>query len=135
MIFVDSNVLIDLSDRVGSWSSWSRVVLRGYRDQLVTSVVVFAEISARFSDLESVRIFLDSLGIALIPPDDRAAFRAGLAFRAYRRAGGERKAILPDFLIAGHASALDATLLTRDRQRFASYFPELKLIAPETDNG
>jgi predicted nucleic acid-binding protein len=135
MIFVDSNVLIDLSDRAGGWSSWSRITLRGYRERLATNHVVFAEVSARFANLDSVGIFLDSLGIAVLPLDAPAAFRAGQAHAAYRRAGGTRQAILADFLIAGHASALDATLLTRDRQRFASYFPELKLIAPETQNG
>ena len=74
-------------------------------------------------------------GIVTLPLDERAAFRAGQAHAAYRRAGGERQAILADFLIAGHASVLDAALVTRDRQRFASYFPELRLIAPETHNG
>jgi predicted nucleic acid-binding protein len=135
MIFVDSNVLIDLSDRIGSWSSWSRIVLRSYGDRLATNTVVFAEIGARFSNIGSVGIFLDSLGIALLPLDERAAFRAGQAHAAYRRAGGPREAILADFLIAGHASVLDAALVTRDRQRFASYFPELTLITPETQNG
>jgi predicted nucleic acid-binding protein len=133
MIFVDSNVLIDLSDRIGVWSSWSRTTLRGYREPLVTNAVVFAEISARFSDLDLVDIFLGSLGVALLPLDSRAAFRAGEAHAAYRRAGGARQAILADFLIAGHASVLGAMLATRDRQRFASYFPELRLLSPEDD--
>ncbi len=135
MIFVDTNILIDLLDRSDDWSSWSRVSIRGFREPLVTNHVVFAELAPRYAEPASVAGFLKVVGVEILPLDDRAAFRAGLAFRAYRRAGGQRKAILPDFLIAGHASALDATLLTRDRQRFASYFPELNLIAPETDNG
>ena len=135
MIFLDSNIVIDLADRVGFWSSWSRVVLRRYREQPVINPIVLAEFAPRFAALETVMGFLESLGIAVLPLDARAAFRAGQAHVAYRRSGGERHAVLADFLIAGHASVLGASLVTRDRQRFASYFPELKLIAPETENG
>jgi predicted nucleic acid-binding protein len=135
MIFVDTNVLIDLLDRSGVWSSWSRISMRGYRQPLVTNHVVFAELAPHFAEPAFAAGFLGVVGVELLPLDAPAAFRAGRAHAAYRRAGGAREAILADFLIAGHASVLDAALVTRDRQRFASYFPELRLIAPETDNG
>ena len=37
-----------------------------------------------------------------------------------------------DVTIGAHASALGATLVTRDRQWFATYFADLSLITPET---
>ena len=43
--------------------------------------------------------------------------------------------MIADFLIAGHAVVLNAALVTRDKRRIASYFPELTLITPESDNG
>jgi predicted nucleic acid-binding protein len=60
-----------------------------------------------------------------------AAWRGGQAYREYRKRGGDRPPLLPDFLIGGHAQALGATLLTRDPRRFRSYFPDLNLITPE----
>lgn len=69
--------------------------------------------------------------VSLVEMDVAAALRAAAAFREYRRRGGSRRTILPDFLIAGHAVALGATFVTRDR-RLGSYFPDLTLITPET---
>ncbi len=67
-----------------------------------------------------------------MPLTNEVAIRAGQAHRLYRDRGGTRDAILADFLIGAHAAVRRAPLITRDRQRFASYFPELTIIAPET---
>ena len=61
-----------------------------------------------------------------------AAFLAGKAFLAYRRRGGARRSPLPDFYIGAHAAVRGYRLLTRDRARYATYFPTLDLIAPAT---
>jgi hypothetical protein len=61
------------------------------------------------------------------------AFRAGIAFQEYRRKGGPRQSILPDFLIGGQAANRGWPILTRDSKRFASYFPELTIIDPLED--
>ncbi len=61
----------------------------------------------------------------------QVAFRAAQAFREYRLSGGGRTAILPDFFIGAHASTLRAPLLTRDARRYRTYFPALRLLAPE----
>jgi predicted nucleic acid-binding protein len=63
-----------------------------------------------------------------IPP--AAAFLAGHAHADYRRAGGTREAVLPDFLIGAHAAVTGRPLLTRDRRRVAAYIPGATLIAP-----
>ncbi|HXN39596.1 MAG TPA: type II toxin-antitoxin system VapC family toxin [Solirubrobacteraceae bacterium] len=63
---------------------------------------------------------------------DPAAFLAGHAHAAYRRAGGTRDAVLPDFLIGAHAAVTSRPLLTRDPRRVATYMPGVTLVAPET---
>ena len=131
MIFVDSNVVIDLVED-GDWTDWSKRVLGGRVEPLVASVIVAAEVSRAFSDADAVLVFLRELGIALDPITPDIAWRAGHAHVAYRLAGGTQRTILADFLIGAHAEMLGATLITRDRARFATYFPDLTLITPET---
>ncbi|MEO9130323.1 MAG: type II toxin-antitoxin system VapC family toxin [Sphingomonas sp.] len=137
MIFVDTNVVIDLLEENSHWSAWSRdEVLKGTASRaLITDVIVLAECAAHFGDLEEALRYFADLGIAVKEIPVAAAFRAGLAHKLYRRSGGKQRSILADFLIGAHASVLGARLLTRDRQRFVSYFPELTLITPENDNG
>jgi predicted nucleic acid-binding protein len=136
MIFVDSNALIDLSSGREPWVNWSRSAVADAcaSGPVVINAVVFAELAPNFTSIDILSGFLETVGIEVVDLSRAAAYRAGQAFAAYRQAGGKRDAILADFLIGGHASALGAALLTRDRQRFAGYFPELKVIAPETNN-
>lgn len=135
MIFVDSNIVIDQIED-GKWTSWSQQALEARRDQpLVANLIVFAEVSRNFACGEDVEIFLGEAGIALAPLTPDVAFRAGRAQVAYRLAGGQRDAILADFMIGAHAASLGATLITRDRARFATYFPELTLLTPESTDG
>lgn len=135
MIFVDSNIVIDLIED-GAWTDWSKRALDARRGvPLVANMVVVAEISRAFATAEDVLIFLRELGIALAPLTPEQAFRAGRAQVDYRLSGGRHGAILADFLIGAQAENLGAALVTRDKRRFATYFPELKLITPETENG
>lgn len=135
MIFIDSNVVIDVLETGSRWSEWSRRKLGlGHARGLAINHVVLAEVAPSFENLLSELMFFDAVDVAIAPLTDKAAYRAGKAHAAYRAAGGGREAILADFLIAGHASILGATLLTRDRARFATYFPELALLTPEDDD-
>lgn len=52
-------------------------------------------------------------------------------FVRYRREGGQRRSPLPDFYIGAHAQTGQFPLLTRDATRYRTYFPKVKLIAPE----
>ena len=60
-----------------------------------------------------------------------AAFLAAKAFVRYRRRGGGRSALLPDFFIGAHAAVDDLTLLTRDASHHRTYFPTVRLVTPD----
>lgn len=133
MIFLDSNIVIDLIEGSTSFSAWSRAAIaRQRRGTCVANMVVFAECADHFESAQQQLDYFNDFGIGLVDLAAEGARRAGRAHRAYRRAGGKSRGVLADFLIGGHAASLGATLLTRDRQRFASYFPDLTLFTPET---
>ena len=129
--FVDSSVLLDLFTEDPRWLSWSQTQLTqaAQRGAIVLNAIVLAEISPRFPRIETLHSALPSMAVIEdIPP--AAAFLAGHAHADYRRSGGTREAILPDFLIGAHAAVTDRPLLTRDLSRVATYIPGAKLVAP-----
>ena len=132
MIFVDTNVLVDLINNDPVWAQWSRRELASAKalDELAISPIVYAELSFGYPRIEDLDLMLDTTGIGLMPIPRRALFLAGKAFRQYRAAGGTRTGVLPDFFVGAHALIAGAPLLTRDPRRYRTYFPDLRLIAP-----
>jgi predicted nucleic acid-binding protein len=59
-----------------------------------------------------------------------AAFLAAKAHALYRKRRGTKLSPLPDFFIGAHAAVQGYSLLTRDPDRYRSYFPTVRLIAP-----
>lgn len=129
--FVDSSVLLDIFTEDPRWLAWSQEQLTNaaQRGALVLNAIVLAEIAPRFPLVEELRAALPSMTIIEEIPLG-ASFLAGHAHAAYRRAGGTREAILPDFLIGAHAAVTNRPLLTRDPRRIATYIPGAMLIAP-----
>ena len=130
-VFIDSSVLLDVFTEDPRWLAWSQAQLTraAQRGAIVVNAVVLAEVAPRFSRIEALRLALPSMAVVEeIPP--AAAFLAGHAHADYRRAGGTREAILPDFLIGAHAAVTARPLLTRDPRRVATHIPGAKLIAP-----
>ena len=70
------------------------------------------------------------MGVILLPIPHAAAFLAGKVHLSYRRKGGTKSNVLPDFFIGAHAAVLGCPILTRDARRYATYFPMVRLIAP-----
>ena len=132
MTFVDSNVLLDLLTDDPAWADWSirRLEMAAADGSLCIDPAVYAEVSVRVSRIESLDAWLDALRISLVATPRAALFLAGKAFAGYRAAGGARTGVLPDFFIGAHAAVAGRPLLTRDRGRFATYFPTPELIAP-----
>ncbi len=91
--------------------------------------VVFSEISPGSTSAPAVLEVLRRLGIDYDPILPEAAWLAGKIFLDYRRAGGERSTMVPDFLIAAHAQVQCDRLAAIDRGYLRKYFTGLKLIS------
>lgn len=131
-VLIDSNVLLDVFTEDPRWYGRSAAVLADVagRHELIVNPIVYAEISVGFDRIEELDAVLpgDSFRREALPWE--AAFLAGKCFVRYRRAGGARRAPLPDFYIGAHAAIRGIPLLTRDAARYRTYFPRLDLILP-----
>ena len=130
MILIDTNVLIDLLGNDPVWADWSRNQLNvlGAIDTMAINEFVYAELSPSHRRREDLDAFLGRTRLALVRTPRAALFVAGNVFRQYRRAGGPRTSVLPDFFIGAHAMVSGVRLLTRDPRRYRSYFPGIELI-------
>jgi hypothetical protein len=132
MILADTNVLIDVVENDPNWADWSQRQLEAAAasDDLAINAVVYAELSVGYRSIHDLDAMLAAAGIVLMQIPRPALFLAGKAFRRYRRAGGTKTGVLPDFLIGAHAVVEDAALITRDAARYQRYFRGIALIAP-----
>jgi predicted nucleic acid-binding protein len=82
---------------------------------LVVCDVVAAEYFALLLNEEKFRQSLSGLGIVFSPTSLDAARLAGRLFRSYRRRGGPREHLVPDFLIGAHAQRQADQIAAVDR--------------------
>lgn len=132
MTFLDANVLLDIAQTKSEWFEWSsaRLSERFGLGPLLINDVVYAEISVGFPTVERLDHFLDLIGVTLERSPKPALLLAAQAHLQYRRQGGTRLGVLPDFFIGAHAVQAQAPLVTRDPRRYRAYFPTLELISP-----
>jgi hypothetical protein len=97
---------------------------------LVINPIIYSEISLSFESADALENYISGDDFDRRPLPYKAAFLVGRAFLAYRKQGGQKAMPLPDFYIGAHAQIENLTLLTRDANRYRTYFPKVKLIAP-----
>lgn len=129
---VDSIVLIDVATGGSEWADWSASMITRVAEEgrVVINPIIYAEVSLGFDRIEELE---EAIPVEYFAREDlpwEAAFLAGQIFLEYRRAGGARRAPLPDFYIGAHAAVAGYTLLTRDARRYRTYFPKLRIIFP-----
>jgi predicted nucleic acid-binding protein len=130
----DSNVVLDIIDPASAWFDWSRKWFAHCREEgvMVVNPVVLAEASARLEKFSDVVAMVNSTGLVFESMPMEAAHLAGQTHYLYRRNGGLRERVLPDFLIGAHAAVKGYRILSRDHSRFRTYFSNLEIIAPDT---
>lgn len=131
-ILVDTNVLLDVVTDDPRWANWSQRQLEiwSLRGALVINPVIYAEFSTGFERIEEVDAALSDASVVLTAIPRAALFLAGKTFLSYRRRGGRRTGVLPDFFIGAHAAVAGLPLLSRDIGRYRTYYPTIELIVP-----
>jgi predicted nucleic acid-binding protein len=129
---VDSNVLLDVLGADPTFGPPSanalRTVLR--EGQLLACEVVWAEVAGSFVSAAAAQDALKLLNLEFSALTIEAALEAGLAWKAFRKQGGQRTRVAANFLIGAHALCQSDRLLTRDGGFYRSYFKRLTIVDP-----
>jgi hypothetical protein len=130
---IDSCVLLDVITGDPRWADWSASQIATALDagRVVINPLIYAEVSVGFESFEDLDDLLPARDFEREPLPFAAGFAAGKAFVRYRRHGGGKRSPLPDFYIGAHATIAGYQLLTRDTNRYRTYFPKLGIIAPD----
>ncbi|RYD26425.1 MAG: PIN domain-containing protein [Verrucomicrobiaceae bacterium] len=128
---LDSSVVILLQRPQPGWEKWREVLIAASaQGPLLISPVVFAECSAGYPTTEAALREFRLIQIDFDPLGPEAAHLAGQTFIRYRREGGPRQHLIPDFLVAAHAAVQADRLMAIDRSYLRRYFPNVLLLAP-----
>lgn len=132
MVLVDTNVLLDVLEDDPDWAEWSIRQLRALSqvNALRINPIIYAELSLAFESLSRLDRAIAGMQIGYDEIPRAGLFLAGRAFVRYRREGGQKSNVLPDFLVGAHAAVAGCRVLTRDPRRYRHYFPTVEVIAP-----
>lgn len=128
---IDSSVLVAVYKGEADGAAWLDLLqVQRQAGRLIACEVVVAEIAALIGTELETFTFLGDMGVEYDPIQPRAAMLTGQIFAAYRRSGGPREHLIPDFLIGAHALRQADRLAAADRGYLRRYFPKLKVVAP-----
>ncbi|PIE03326.1 MAG: DNA-binding protein [Acidobacteria bacterium] len=131
-ILVDSCVLLDIFTDDPNWADWSEKMLIKYSqtNTLYINSIIYTEVSIGFNNIEEVELAVKEAGVKVLELPREALFLAGKVLLKYKRNKGVKSSTLPDFFIGAHALVSAFNLITRDRTKYKTYYPNLKLIVP-----
>lgn len=132
MLIVDTNVLVAVLQDDPQWADSSIGQLRAQSKvhELIVNPVIYAELSLMFEAMEALDAAVERMDLRFQELPRPSLFLAGKAFVRYRREGGNKHNVLPDFFIGAHAAVQRYGILTRDARRYRSYFPTVDLMTP-----
>jgi predicted nucleic acid-binding protein len=132
VVAVDTSVLLAIFKGERKGQLWLECLQSASESgALLVSSVVIAEVRSFFPSDATCRSALQDLDIRHSALNEIAANLAGKIFRDYRKEGGPRTTILPDFLVAAHAAAQADSLATEDRGYLRAYFPQIRILSPD----
>ena len=131
-LLVDSNVILDIFLNDPTWADWSESSLAAHSlsKTFYINSIIYTEVSIGFERIEALETAFHRGGFQLLEIPKEALFLAGKAYLNYRKRRGAKRSPLPDFYIGAQAAVLGLDLITRDVNRYRTYFPTVNLICP-----
>ena len=132
-MLVDTNILIDVVNDDPRWADWSihQLCVQSKIHVLSINPIIYSELSSAFSKIEDLDDVLQTMGLKFVQIPKPALFLAAKAFLMYQKKGGNKHNVLGDFFVGAHAAVSRLPVLTRDTQRFQTYFPSVELVSPK----
>lgn len=138
MILFDTNVLIYAFDRHSPLHGWARqsIAEAVSGDGGAIDVVSLAELCVGDTQPNAVAERIRRWDVDILDLPVAAAEVCAGAYREYRFRRHAQSGLpsprlpLPDFFVGAHATVMGWPLATADSRRFATYFPDLVLMAP-----
>lgn len=128
---VDSSALIAILKAEPTADAWISILNNASQQgPLVICNTVAAEISALFASSDEWVEFCDSFHLHLVADTPASCWEAGQRFARYRRSGGLREHLIPDFQVAAHALHHADRLATSDRGFHRNHFSDLTVLRP-----
>ncbi|MEI6537029.1 MAG: type II toxin-antitoxin system VapC family toxin [Verrucomicrobiaceae bacterium] len=128
---IDTSVLLAIREKEPGHELWEELLCAAAgAGHLCICPVVFAELSPGSGSDTRLRAQLEPLAISYDNFSPSSAHLAGCIHWRYRREGGPREHLIPDFLVAAHAQVQCDLLAAIDRGYLRRYFPRLKILRP-----
>lgn len=128
---IDSSVLWAIINDEPAAERWLEALVNAATDGLlVICPVTFSELAPSTGNASDLLSYLEKLSITYDPISTESAYHAGSVFKQYRKAGGPRQHLIPDFLIAAHARIQANRLAAIDRGYLRIWFSDLTLLQP-----
>ncbi len=128
---LDSSVIWAIFNRKKDWERWLDALASAASvGTLLISSVAFSELAPAEENADKLAARLEQFAITYDTISPESAHLAGIKFKRYRRAGGPRQQLIPDFLIAAHAKVQADRLAAIDRGYLRTWFSDLTLLQP-----
>ena len=130
--FIDTNILIYITQETSEFHTWAKnqLISARTRGPVIICDIVYSEFSIAFENFSDFSDVVNNLNFERLPFTEDALFCAGKAYLEYKKNGGTKANVLPDFLIGAQAEVVSGNLLTANTKDFQRYFPKLTIIAP-----
>src|SRR6266511_4564717 len=96
-----------------------------------TGIELLGEAERRQQTIEALHNMLQASRILLVSENVTIARDAARVQAEYRRRGGRREVLIPDFLIGANAAHYSGRLLTTNPRDFLRFFPNLEVLTPK----
>ncbi len=126
---IHSQQVIKAISRLSSINAQIYVSLVVY-SEIWTGIELIDDLIKKEEAIDNFEQMLSSLGAKVVSDNLMIARRAARAQAEYKKRGGTRDILIPDFLIGANAEFYSKKILTTNSRDFMKCFPEVEVYTP-----